>query len=115
MAVNVVYTTPVSGTTPPTHIQSTKVDMVVATVFFDESDTEAAVVHNFSVPATLLGGQAPVVIVNQATASTAPGVVQVVRTDSDTVTVTKLAANGSQGTFVVTILRPASQMGRKQL
>lgn len=52
MAIVINYLYPVTGTTPPTFLQSLNVNTVAATIYPTSSpDTAAIVTHNFGLPA----------------------------------------------------------------
>lgn len=88
-------------------------NMVVAEVVFTDLDTGGTITHNFGAsglsPSGDLTSDFPLVIANWKTAPTTQGVntpFAVALTDSNTVTITKVAAVGSLGTVLVQILRP---------
>ncbi len=104
--VTVTYERPVQGTTAPTAAQSANCNMVTAQVFMDQTDTTAVVVHNFGISTTDLAQLFPVPVVYYRNANTAPVVVSIDISNTNQITITKVSANGSQGTFNVIILRP---------
>ena len=104
--VVVTYERPVVGLTAPTVAQAANCNMVNAVVFMDQTDTSAVVVHNFGISATDLAQLFPVPIVYYRNANTAPVAVSIDISNTNQITITKISANGSQGTFNVIIMRP---------
>lgn len=88
-------------------------NMVVAEVVFTDLDTGGTITHNFGAsglsPSGDLTSDFPIVIMNFKTAPTttvAGAAYAYALTDSNTVTITKIAQVGSLATVVVTIMRP---------
>jgi hypothetical protein len=112
--VTVTYAYPVAGTTPPTLIQSSQVNVVTASVNFADGDTTAPVTHNLAVgtaaPNPLnTAGLFPEVSVYWSTAGMAFPALAVALTSGNVITLSKgNTAAGSGGTAVVVIRRPGS-------
>ena len=125
MAGVVNYKWPVSGTTAPSSIAMTTVNMFIASIVLSDGDTGAVVTHNMgaSVPAGYNGGNSgplsdlanlfPALWLQPYSApssNTFYAGVTAVQTDSNTVTIAKIAATGSAQTVVLNVLRPHSLM-----
>jgi hypothetical protein len=64
MAITINYLYPVTGTTPPTFLQSLNVTAVTATIFATSApDTAAVITHNFALPAADISAGWPNVLV----------------------------------------------------
>jgi hypothetical protein len=108
MAVTVNYQYPVAGpsTVPPTSAQVALLSAVTAQVIMGDTDTTAAITHNFGTSAANLGSLFPVPIVYANLLGTAPYQLAVSLTNSNVVTLSKISQTGSNGTFNVVLLRP---------
>jgi hypothetical protein len=106
------YKYPVSGTVPPTAAQVAKLSMVVAEVQFGSSETAASITHNFGLSGTQAGFDWPTIIPELKTVNgaTLPPVISFARTNTNLVTINKVAVVNSDCTVVVTILRPPTQI-----
>lgn len=112
MAVGVVtYINPTaSGTVPPTAVQMLPLSRVVALVSFGDTDTTCTITHNMNIPLASTPTQHgqnsgnPIVIINYSTSGTGPAVIAFSRT-TNTITLLKVSAAGSGGTFEVQIER----------
>ncbi len=112
MATEIVtYTYPVAGTTAPTAAQVASLSLVTAQVSFVDTSLTVTVKHNFGTTLAQGSNQFPLVIVNSQTPGTAIPFIAVALTDSNTITLSKLSAAGSGGTYVVAILRPNTAIG----
>lgn len=112
MAQTITYAYPVAGTTPPTALQALGCNAVTATVNWSDSEVSAVITHNFKLSAAQLANLFPlvqVVLLGGSTTTLAP-VITVTLTDSSTVTIGKTTVVGTQGTLLVTIMRPMSSM-----
>lgn len=112
MAQTITFQYPVVGTVAPTQLQALGVNMVTATLNWSDSETSAAIVHNFKLSTTQLANLWPVVIVDVRSDSTSTVVplIAVALTDSSTVTISKPTTVGTQGTLIVVIMRPFSEI-----
>ena len=132
MAVTTTYVYPVAGTVCPTSTQAGQTNAVIAQIAFGDTDTSGLITHNFGltqasqlqpyVPNTLSGtpptytgatGIAtvwPIVLVryDPSTAGTIFCTLIVTLTNSVAVTVAKPSTVGSNGVWLVTLLRPWS-------
>lgn len=107
-AVVVTYKYPTSGTPAPTIAQALNCNELNALVTALDADTIITIVHNWQLPSGDATSLFPIVLFNlngDATTTLYP-VWIATRTDSNTVTINKPTTVGSQGTFVVTLLRP---------
>ena len=104
----VTYAYPVAGATAPTAAQSASQSAVTATVVFTDGDTGQDVVHNWNLTATQLAALFPFVCVRSIANGTLVGAVLVTLKDSNTVTISKASAVGSNFTAAVVIQRPHS-------
>ena len=108
MAVVITYTNPATGTFAPTAAQVQNVNTLTAQVTMGDTDTSAPIVTNFASSAGDLAELFPDVNAYQVTP---PGTLMPVLTfalGANTVTMTKVSATGSNGTFNVTVARPHS-------
>ena len=114
MAQTITYAYPVAGTTAPTLLQALGCNAVTATLNWSDSETSAAIVHNFKLSAAQLANLFPFVSVNVRSDSTTtlqPTTgYTVALTDSSTVTIGKTTVVGTQGTLIVVIQRPFSEV-----
>ena len=111
MAAGVVtYINPTSGTVPPTLAQMLPLSRVAALVSFGDTDTTALITHNMNIPLASSPSQhgqnsgSPIVIINYSTPGTGPAVLSFTR-GTNTLSLTKVSAAGSGGTFEVQIER----------
>jgi len=106
----VTYVYPVSGTVAPTAIQAAAANAFTAQVFMADGETTVAVTHNWQVSAADLAKLFPVPIAYVSSPGTAVPIVSVALTNSVAVTINKVSAAGSGGTFNVVLFRPHSMM-----
>lgn len=111
------YKYPVTGTVGPGTQAMATASSVIAVVSMADSDTTAAITHNFGAGGepSYLGDLAdlfPIVTVNAntVTVQTTAVVVTVAWTDSNTITLGKPATVGSSGSWTVQIIRPPGIM-----
>lgn len=112
MATEIVtYAYPVAGLTAPTAAQVANLSLVTAQVSMVDTSTTTTVKHNFGLSLAQGSNQFPLVFAYVQTAGTAiPGLVLTL-TDSNTVTIAKLSAAGTGGTYCVIIMRPNTAIG----
>ena len=112
MAQTITYTYPVAGTTAPTLAQALLCNMVVATVNWSDSEITARLTHNWGLSSTQAGNLWPVTIIDYLAGSTTtlPQAITVTYTNTNVITLTKSTVVGGQGTLVVTLLRPFSEI-----
>jgi hypothetical protein len=112
MAQTITYTYPVAGTTPPTLAQALNCNMVVATVNWSDSEITALLTHNWGLSAAQAANLWPTTIIDYLAGSTTtlPQAITVTYTNTNVVTLTKSTVVGGQGTLVVTLLRPFSEI-----
>ncbi len=113
MAPLVTYVYPVAGTFAPTTAQMLGANIVNAKVNMADTDTTTTITTNFGnsqptpPPATAdVANLFPIITHYNLNPGTGGAVLSFVLTDSNTVTVNKLSAAGSGGTYVVSLLRP---------
>lgn len=106
MAVTITYKHPVSGTTAPTLAEALAANSLVAELVAADADTTAAIVHNWKLSTAELNKYFPLVGYYVSGAGTANPIVSFALSDSSTVTMTKVSAAGSGGTYVVVLSRP---------
>jgi hypothetical protein len=107
MATEIVtYAYPVAGTTAPTAAQVAQLSMVTAQVSFVDTSTTVVVTHNFGTTLAQGSNQFPIVIVTPQTPGTNAASVDVVLTNSVSITLNKVSALASGGTYAVYIMRP---------
>jgi hypothetical protein len=114
MAVTGTYLHPVAGVTPPTALQSSNAQSVVADVVATaDADTTATITHNFGLSAAELASGDPRIILtptlSQALTALSAWAVTTVATNS--ITLTKLTSTGSGNASAqlrVSIQRPHS-------
>ena len=108
MAKTLTYTWPVTGTTAPTAAQMAAFNTIVATLNWSDTEVSQAITHNWNLSATELASLFPIVqaILKSDSTTTVAPVVTVAYTDSSTVTLGKGTVVGTQGTLVVTLIRP---------
>ena len=102
----VTYAHPVAGASAPTAAKAARFNLLTATVNMADGDTTATITHNWRLSTAKLAKLFPLVTVYAAVAGTAAAILSVALTDSLTVTLTKVSAAGSGGTFVVILQRP---------
>ena len=106
----VIQTWPIAGTFP-TAAQAFNFNTQISRVVFADADTTATLTHNWGISAAQLAAFFPLIdyyAQNVGTTGTTLPQLTFALTDSNTVTITKTAATGSGGTFVVTLNRPYS-------
>lgn len=108
----VTYTNPNSGTTPPTAVQMLGLSRVTCLIPFADADTNAIITHNMNIPLVSTPTQhgqnsgSPIVIIGVSTVSlTTVAPVIVYARGTNTVTLTKVSATGSNSTVEVHIER----------
>lgn len=111
MATEIVtYALPVPGTTPPTAAQVARKSMVTAQVSMVDTSTTVVITHNLGLTTAQLASLFPLVTVNVETPGTAIPSFVIARTNSVSITLSKLSAAGSGGTYTVVIQRPNSSI-----
>jgi hypothetical protein len=113
MAQTITYAYPVAGTTPPTLAQALLCNMVTATVFWSDSEVTALLTHNWGLTAAQSANLWPVVIIEYDTGSltTLPQAITVnLSSSTNVVTLNKSTVVGGNGTLLVTLLRPFSEI-----
>lgn len=116
-AVVVTYKYPISGTTAPTIAQMQNKHALTALVTALDADTVITVTHNWGLANTDFqgfpdgpAGLFPLVIINlesDATTTVEP-IFQISLTNTNAVVINKPTTVGTQGTYIVQILRPTS-------
>lgn len=116
-AVTVTYEYPVSGTTAPTATLMQNHNEVNALVSAADADTVITITHNWGLPSKDPegfpdgpAGLFPIVVINirsDATTTVEP-IFQVSLTNTNAVVINKPTTVGTQGTYIVQILRPTS-------
>jgi hypothetical protein len=108
--VTIIQTYPIAGTFPTSaqaFYNNTQISRLVAA----DSDTVAVLTHNWMLSAAQLAAFLPLItyyIQALDSAGVTLPLLTFALTDSNTVTMTKVAATGSGGTYVVTMQRPLS-------
>jgi len=111
MATEIVtYTYPVAGTVAPTAAQVAALSLVVAQVSMVDTSTTVAITHNFGLSLAQGSDQFPVAIPVVQTPGTAIPTLAITLTNSVAISLNKLSAAGSGGTYVVYIFRPNTMM-----
>ena len=113
----VTYKYPISGTTAPTIAQMQNKHALTALVTALDADTVITVTHNWGLANTDFQGSPdgpaglfPLVIINlesDATTTVKP-IFQISLTNTNAVVINKPTTVGTQGTYIVQILRPTS-------
>ena len=112
MATEIVtYAYPVTGTTAPTAAQVFNLSLVTAQVSMVDTSTTVTVKHNFALSLAQGSNQFPLVSAYVQTPGTAIPALAIALTDSNTITLNKLSAAGTGGTYCVSIQRPNSLIG----
>lgn len=106
--VNFKY--PVTTATGPTVAQAMNCNMVVAEVVCTDADTTAVITHNWQTSTANLAFFFPIIQYYIGTAGTANPILSFALTNSLIVTMTKVSAAGSGGTYVVVLQRPMSMI-----
>lgn len=109
-ATTVIQTWPIAGTFP-TSAQAVNFNTQISRVIMADADTTATLTHNWGISAAQLAAFFPLInyyAQNVGTNGTTLAQLTFALTDSNTVTITKTAATGSAGTFVVEMQRPYS-------
>lgn len=98
------------STTAPTAIQASQVNLQTALVAMGDSETFALFTHNWGLPASFPTFLFPLIHYHQADIGVGPstqlGNLTFNISNTNVITINKLAAVGSGGTFVVTLMRP---------
>lgn len=108
MAANVVYTYPVAGTTPPTVAQAAAVNSLSCQIAMLDEDTAALITHNWQLTSAQLANLWPWLRWYLSTAGTAIPILSFALTNSVLVTITKVSAAGSGGSYNFILERPHS-------
>lgn len=103
--VVVTYKHAVSGTTPPTAIQASKVSALTALVSAADADTTFTITHNWNLTAAQLAALQPWISWVYDTGGTG-NTILAFSCATNSITVTKGNGAGSGGTYRVTVLRP---------
>lgn len=112
MATEIVtYAYPVAGTTAPTLAQMFGLSLLTCQVSMVDTSTTVAITHNMAISLALGSDQFPLVSAYVQTPGTAIPTLAIALTDSNHVTLNKLSAAGSGGTYCVWILRPNTAIG----
>ena len=112
MATEIVtYCYPVAGTTAPTAAQMFGLSLLTAQVSFVDTSTSVVLTHNMAISLANGSNQFPIVIPVAQTPGTAIPALAVALTSSNTITISKLSAAGSGGTFQISVLRPNTAIG----
>jgi len=107
-AAVVTYRYPVSGATPPTQIQASQVNQVVADVVFADGATVVNVVHNMQLSATGTDGR-PEISWDITASGTALNQPVIAIVDANTVSITQTLGSANTGaTYRLWIKRPYS-------
>lgn len=100
------------STTAPTAVQASRVELQTATVAIGDAETFAQFTHNWGLPASFPSFLFPLIFYRQSDIGTGPSTALASLTFSITntnvVTVLKVAGIGNGGTFIVTLMRPHS-------
>lgn len=98
------------STSAPTVAQVLNLGMVTAQIVLTDGDTGVTIAHAMQLTTAQLANLWPVISINYSTAptTTLANPLQVVRTDSSDVTITKVAQTGSGFTAEVVLQRPNS-------
>jgi hypothetical protein len=117
--VTVTYKYPVSGTTAPTSTLMQQHCALTALVNALDSDTVITITHNWGLPSKDTGGFPdgpaglfPVVVIdlNSDATTTVEPIFLVNLTNTNAVVINKPTTVGTQGTYIVQVLRPNSAM-----
>lgn len=111
MATEIVtYAYPVAGAVAPTAAQMFPLSLLTAQVSVVDTSLTVVVTHNMALTAAQLASLFPLVQVIAQTPGTA--IVSFgVTLATNTITLTKLSAAGSGGTYIVSVQRPNSAIG----
>ena len=105
-AAVVTYQYPVIGTTAPTAIQASVVSSLTCQVSMGDTDTTGVIAHNWGLSAAQNTALQPWIVGPWLqTPGTAVPILSFALS-TNTVTITKVSATGSGGTYVVTLQRP---------
>lgn len=104
----VTYAYPVSGNTAPTAVQAFNSNMLTANVVMVDADTTAVLTHNWNLSTAQLANLWPTIQYYAGVAGTVVPILSFALTNSVSVTMTKVSASGSNGTYVVILMRPHS-------
>jgi len=107
----VTYAYPVAGTVPPTAAQAFYANMLTAQINTSDADTTAVITHNWGLTTAQLNNLWPTIqLYLNTNGGTALPIITWALTNSVSVTMTKVSASGSGGTYTVVMLRPLSQI-----
>lgn len=106
----VTYAYPVAGSVAPTAAQAFNSNMLTATIVANDADTTAVVTHNWGLSTAQLNNLWPTLQWYTSVASTVLPIISWALTNSVSVTMTKVSASGSNGTYVVILMRPQSMI-----
>lgn len=104
-AAVVTYQYPVIGTTAPTAIQASVVSSLACQVSMGDTDTTGVITHNWGLSAAQNTALQPWLSVWLQTPGTLVPILSFALS-TNTVSITKVSATGSGGTYVVTLQRP---------
>ena len=112
MAQTITWLYPIAGTTPPTIAQALLCNEQQITVNWSDSEVTALLTHNWGLTSTQAGNDWPNPIINYLAGSTTtlPQAILVTFTNTNVITLTKSTVVGGQGTLIVTLLRPFSEI-----
>lgn len=100
------------STTAPTAYQASQVNMMTAAVAIGDAETFALFTHNWGLPASFPSFLFPVITYRQGDIGTGPstqlGNLTFNISNTNVITINKLAGVGNGGTFIVTLLKPTS-------
>lgn len=106
----VTFAYPVVGTVAPTAAQAFNANMLTATIVANDADTTAVVTHNWGLTTAQQNNLWPTIQWYTQLASTVVPIISWAITNSVAVTMTKVSASGSNGTYVVILMRPQSSI-----
>lgn len=112
MAQTITWLYPITGTTPPTIAQALLCNEQQITVNWSDSEVTALLTHNWGLTAAQALNDWPNTFINYlaGTTTTLPQAISVTFTNTNVVTLTKSTVVGGQGTLIVTLLRPFSEI-----
>lgn len=112
MAQTLTYFYPVAGTVVPTILQALGVNMITAKLNWSDSETTALFTHNFQLSTAQLANLWPIIDINidAASTTTVMPILGIALTNSSVVTISKPTTVGTQGTLILVLLRPFSEI-----
>jgi hypothetical protein len=112
MAQTITWVYPITGTTPPTIAQALLCNEQQIQVNWSDSEITALLTHNWGLSAGQAANDWPNPIINYfaGTTTTLPQAISVTFTNTNVITLTKSTVVGGQGTLIVTLLRPFSEI-----